>query len=405
MLTDEILSSIDNIDDCVMEAEMNVLTAMINEYDKAIMIMENYNGNDYSSFDIFMEADELYQEGKIGRALDKIDSKLQKKDGESIVRKILLALPRLIMKLINFIRDKFNKRRLEKCAEDISDIIDGLDDLFDDNGDDTVQEGFFSSKTKTKTTTLDELDSLDSLGTKSSNKSNAQANEFVNKVVDISNDLQNVDVNDKQSIKKLIIKIISTISPSRATMEENLKLVKKGIEIIKSVSIDKVHNIIIRDLEKAESEEVTTKALLDLDDFIYQNEERMESWIEEVMNRPGSFARQQEYEDKGEIKKALKEYLYLLSGMGGFVVKLINDRTYLDRVCMEMVNGLGEVIKRLDEIKFSERTNNTKSKIIKMMNIMSKTIVSLQKLLMGIDDELSNVTSAVSKIKNLFLKL
>ena len=74
MLTNEILSSIDNIDDCVMEAEMNVLTAMINEYDKAIMIMENYNGNDYSSFDIFMEADELYQEGKIGRALDKIDS-------------------------------------------------------------------------------------------------------------------------------------------------------------------------------------------------------------------------------------------------------------------------------------------------------------------------------------------
>ena len=45
MLTNEILSSIDNIDDCVMEAEVNVLNAMINEYDKAIMIMENYNGD------------------------------------------------------------------------------------------------------------------------------------------------------------------------------------------------------------------------------------------------------------------------------------------------------------------------------------------------------------------------
>ena len=72
---------------------------------------------------------------------------------------------------------------------------------------------------------------------------------------------------------------------------------------------------------------------------------------------------------------------------------------------MELINGLGEAVKKLDEIKFSERTNNTKSKIIKMMNIMSKTIVSLQKLLMGIDDELGKVTSAVSKIKNLFLKL
>ncbi len=399
MLTNEILSSIDNIDDCVMEAEMNVLTAMINEYDKAIMIMENYNGNDYSSFDIFMEADELYQEGKIGRALDKIDSKLQKKDGESIVRKILLALPRLIMKLINFIRDKFNKRRLEKCAEDISDIIDGLDNLFDDNGDDTVQEGFFSSKTKTKTT------SLNSLGEKSSDKSNDQANEFVNKVVDISNDLQNVDVNDKQSIKKLVIKIISTISPSRSFMEESIKLVKKGVEIIKSVSIDKVHNIIIRDLEKAVTEEETCKALDDLEDLMDQNEERMVSWCEEIYNRPGSFAKINEYIDKDEAKKALKEYLYFLSGLGQFALKCTNDRAYLDRVCMEMVNGLGEAAKKLDEIKFSERTNNTKSKIIKMMNIMSKTIVSLQKLLMGIDDELSNVTSAVSKIKNPFLKL
>ena len=72
---------------------------------------------------------------------------------------------------------------------------------------------------------------------------------------------------------------------------------------------------------------------------------------------------------------------------------------------MELINGLGEAVKKLDEIKFSERTNNTKSKIIKMMNIMSKTVVSLQKLLMGIDDELGKVTSAVSKIKNLFLKL
>ena len=53
---DEILSSIDNIDDCIMEAELNVINAMINEYDKAIMIMENYNGNDYDCFDIFQES-------------------------------------------------------------------------------------------------------------------------------------------------------------------------------------------------------------------------------------------------------------------------------------------------------------------------------------------------------------
>ena len=408
MLTNEILSSIDNIDDCIMEAEMNVLTAMINEYDKAIMIMENYNGNDYSSFDIFMEADELYQEGKIGRALDKIDSKLQKKDGESIIKSILLALPRLIMKLINYIRDKFNKRRLDKCAEDISDIIDGLDDLFDDN-DGPVQEGFFSSKTKTKTTSLDELDSSDSLGKKSSNMSNDLTNEFVNKVVDISNDLQNVDVNDKQSIKKLIIKTISTISPSRAAMEENLKLVKKGIEIIRSFKKDKLNNIVSRDIEKAQTEEETSAAMEELGEYIEQNFDRLfyrlASWEADVLNRHGSFDRIKEYQDKGETKKALKETLYLLSGLGDFAFRLYNDPAFYVQVSMDIANSLDKIIKKLDEMEFTERTNNTKSKIIKMMNIMSKTVVSLQKLLMGIDSELNKVMSAVSKIKNLFMKL
>ena len=44
MLTNEILSSIDNIDDCVMEAELNVINAMINEYHNAIVIIANTNG-------------------------------------------------------------------------------------------------------------------------------------------------------------------------------------------------------------------------------------------------------------------------------------------------------------------------------------------------------------------------
>ena len=53
---DEILSSIDNIDDCVMEAELNVINAMYDHCQKAYMIYENCDDIGYSSFDIFYES-------------------------------------------------------------------------------------------------------------------------------------------------------------------------------------------------------------------------------------------------------------------------------------------------------------------------------------------------------------
>ena len=112
MLTNEILSSIDNIDDCVMEAEMNVINAMINEYDKAIMIMENYNGNDYSSFDIFMEADESTEGEKKPQSI--FGSK-----GENIIKRILLIIPRLIATLVRSIKKKWDNRKSQQLIKRI----------------------------------------------------------------------------------------------------------------------------------------------------------------------------------------------------------------------------------------------------------------------------------------------
>ena len=101
MLTNEILSSIDNIDECVMEAEMNVISAMINEYDKAIMIMENYNGNDYSSFDIFMEDGE------------------QKPKKENIFKRIFKVITDLFQKFINICRHKIKYYKFDKIISKI----------------------------------------------------------------------------------------------------------------------------------------------------------------------------------------------------------------------------------------------------------------------------------------------
>ena len=98
MLTNEILSSIDNIDDCVMEAELNVISAMINEYDKAIMIMENYNGDDYSSFDIFQEGFK-----------DEVNKPVFGVKGENWFKRIGMIIPRLIAMIVNAMKKLVNK--------------------------------------------------------------------------------------------------------------------------------------------------------------------------------------------------------------------------------------------------------------------------------------------------------
>ena len=87
-----------HIDDCVMEAELNVINAMINEYDKAIMIMENYNGNDYSSFDIFMEDGE------------------QKPKKENIFKRIFKVITDLFQKFINICRRKIKYYKFDKIT-------------------------------------------------------------------------------------------------------------------------------------------------------------------------------------------------------------------------------------------------------------------------------------------------
>ena len=111
MLTNEILSSIDNIDECVMEAEMNVLNALCNEYDKAIMIMENYNGDSYECFDIFQEGFK-----------DEVNKPVRGVKGEGILKKILMAIPRLIALLIKKVKKFFNKEKNERIVKNLETI-------------------------------------------------------------------------------------------------------------------------------------------------------------------------------------------------------------------------------------------------------------------------------------------
>lgn len=54
----EVLASIDAMNEVVQESELSVLSSLVDQMDKASVILENYNGADLEAFAIYQEADE-----------------------------------------------------------------------------------------------------------------------------------------------------------------------------------------------------------------------------------------------------------------------------------------------------------------------------------------------------------
>lgn len=115
---EEILSAIDKIETVTMEAEMNVITALCNEYEKSILILENYEGDDVSCFDIFQEGFK-----------DDVKEAFKGKSGEGIIKKILMALPRLFMAIGKVIRAAWNNRKSKRMERELNTLKRQVEDL------------------------------------------------------------------------------------------------------------------------------------------------------------------------------------------------------------------------------------------------------------------------------------
>ena len=89
----EILSAIDNIETVTMEAEMHVLTALCNEYEKSMMILENYEGDDISCFDIFQES--VIMEGETKK--------------QNIIQRFINWIQRMVSIIFDKIKKLWNK--------------------------------------------------------------------------------------------------------------------------------------------------------------------------------------------------------------------------------------------------------------------------------------------------------
>lgn len=104
---------IDNIEEESIIAEMNVMDALMNSYMKEAMML------DYVSSDVIQEC--FYQEGeKWDKFKDDANAPITGKQGESVIKKILMFIPRLITAFIRLIKSKFNKDFINALREDIA---------------------------------------------------------------------------------------------------------------------------------------------------------------------------------------------------------------------------------------------------------------------------------------------
>lgn len=123
-----ILEYIDDINTASYESEMNVLTAMNDSYYKASLILENYEGEELDTFELFSES--YYLESASDNKDEKNEEKpkdesffrrTNKKTGkkENILISILFAIPRIIMKLGEMLVNLFKKDKKKQSPDAI----------------------------------------------------------------------------------------------------------------------------------------------------------------------------------------------------------------------------------------------------------------------------------------------
>ena len=121
----EVLTSIDSMNDVVQESEFGVLMSLLDQVDKASVILENYNGNDLGMFSIYQEAEEATEnkegEGTAvqqGNPSGQVDAGLGQKK-QNIFSKIWNFIKNVFKSIGNFIK-KCWSGKVVPAAETVS---------------------------------------------------------------------------------------------------------------------------------------------------------------------------------------------------------------------------------------------------------------------------------------------
>ena len=112
-----LLRYIEQVDQSVSDAEVNVLESLISTYDKSIKIIQEADEDtDLSVFNIFQEG-EKWDKFKEDTKAPVLGNK-----GENIIKRILMIIPRLIQKLIALIKKMHAKNRYKRLIRKIKSL-------------------------------------------------------------------------------------------------------------------------------------------------------------------------------------------------------------------------------------------------------------------------------------------
>lgn len=115
---DELLRYVDDIDVATIDAEINVIESLVDSYEKSLMILESYTGNDLSAFEIFQEGDKWEKFKK------DTDAPILGNKDESFGKRLAMMIPRLIAALIRLCKKLFvrNKKITQKMEADVAEM-------------------------------------------------------------------------------------------------------------------------------------------------------------------------------------------------------------------------------------------------------------------------------------------
>ena len=134
---DKVLDSIDMVDDVTLEYSFNIVDSMFKAYEKSAIILENYEGDDLSSFTIFQE----------GEIMD--DVKRQGK-GQGTLMKILTAIPRLIIAVFRKLTGQLSKasKKASSINQKINDAPQEVKEIIETTFDNTKDKKRKSTRIK-----------------------------------------------------------------------------------------------------------------------------------------------------------------------------------------------------------------------------------------------------------------
>lgn len=122
-MQNELLALIDNVQEQAELADISVMKSLCESYTKALVVSEQCN--DVEFLTCVMESFESVDgQSKLDKFKNDLNGPVTGNKNESIVKRILLFIPRMIMAIVRATRKFINTKILKRVDDDITAILD-----------------------------------------------------------------------------------------------------------------------------------------------------------------------------------------------------------------------------------------------------------------------------------------